>query len=128
MLRLNGVVATVWDPPGHDDYLAITRYLELRHVLLTGKPSAVLFNSGFKWAGLFTALAGPGTLILADKLLHASLIDGIQGGADNRFRHNDMAHCEDILKNMPINMMKYFWSVNVYSMDEICLRFTIWFG
>ena len=69
-----------------------------------GKPSAVLFNSGFQMnTGLFKALAGPGTLILADKLLHASLIDGIQesGARWHRFRHNDMAHCEDILKICP---------------------------
>ena len=86
-----------------------------------GKPSAVLFNSGFQMiTGLFKALAGPGTLILADKLLHASLIDGIQesGARWHRFRHNDIAHCEDILKKYAHQYDEIFLVCeSVYSMD-----------
>ncbi len=51
--------------------------------------------------GLIAALAPAGTLIVADKLVHASIIDGYKlSGADlARFRHNDMAHLESIIRS-----------------------------
>ena len=62
---------------------------------------ALLFNSGYHAnAGLIPALtSGARTLIVADKLVHASIIDGIMlSKADfRRFRHNDTAHLRRIL-------------------------------
>lgn len=55
--------------------------------------SALLFNSGYHAnTGCISALNHPGTLFVCDKLIHASIVDGLRcGGCEfTRFRHNDM--------------------------------------
>ncbi|MDE5749614.1 MAG: 8-amino-7-oxononanoate synthase [Duncaniella sp.] len=63
---------------------------------------ALLFNSGYHAnAGLVSALASaPGTVILADRLVHASIIDGItlSRAPFRRFRHNDAAHLASMIE------------------------------
>ncbi len=66
-----------------------------------GKKAAILFNSGYQMnASIFSALSQKSTLIVADKLIHASIIDGIQNSDAQlmRFRHNDMVHLLQLLK------------------------------
>lgn len=66
-----------------------------------GKEAGVMFNSGYQMnCSLFSVLASKSTLILADKLSHASLIDGIQSSPAQlmRFRHNDIQHLSQLLK------------------------------
>ena len=77
------------------DYIA----LEQRLGELYGK-DVLLFNSGYHAnVGTVSALALPGVLLVADKLVHASIIDGLVLSRSKflRFRHNDMAHLDKIL-------------------------------
>ena len=83
--------------------------------------SALLFNSGYHAnVGTIQALAIPGTLFIADKLIHASAIDGMRlSGADfKRFPHNDINKLGRIIK---ANYDEYERIVviveSIYSMD-----------
>lgn len=74
--------------------------LEQRMSEQFGREAALLFNSGYHAnTGILPALADKQTLIIADKLVHASIIDGIllSGAPFLRFRHNDYDGLERIL-------------------------------
>lgn len=100
-----------------------TEYQNLEYCLdefLPGRYSLV-FTGGFHAnQGIMQALMGKRDLIIADKLSHASIIDGLRlTEADVlRFRHNDIAHLEHILKE---NRSKYEMCMivteGIFSMD-----------
>ena len=86
-----------------------------------GKEAALVFNSGYHMnVGILPALAGNNTLIVADKLVHASLIDGIRlsKAAFCRFRHGDMEQLDMILERSHAKYRQIIVAVeSVYSMD-----------
>lgn len=85
-----------------------------------GKQSALIFNSGYHAnSGILAALAQKKSLIVADKLVHASLIDGIKlsGANFERFRHNDIDHLRRILeKNHNLYSQIFIVTEGVFSM------------
>ncbi|MFI3242743.1 MAG: 8-amino-7-oxononanoate synthase [Akkermansia sp.] len=94
--------------------------LEEELQLLFPTKKALVLGCGFMAnCGLPAAIAGKGDLILADKLIHASLIDGLRlGEADwKRFRHNDLAQLEKLLQSAPDGAHVWVIIESIYSMD-----------
>lgn len=87
---------------------------------LYGAP-VLLFNSGYHAnAGAISALARERTLIVADKLVHASIIDGmiLSKAPFERFRHNDVAHLRRILDKRAKDFDRVLIVCeSIYSMD-----------
>lgn len=78
-------------------------YARLESMLasIKGTESALVFGSGYLTnIGVIPALVGKGDLILADKLVHACLIDGAQlsSATLKRFSHNSVESLEKLLK------------------------------
>ena len=89
---------------------------------LHGKDGALLFTSGYvsNEATLGTlARILPGCIVFSDALNHASMIAGIRNsGAEKQiFRHNDLAHLEELLAAAPADVPKLIAFESVYSMD-----------
>lgn len=85
---------------------------------------ALLFNSGYHAnTGIVSAFAGTKAYILADKLVHASIIDGIKlsGLPFARFRHNDYGHLNRLAtKAYGEGYKLIIIAESVYSMDGDC--------
>jgi len=96
--------------------------LEAELAQLHGKERALVLTSGYvaneasisAIAGLFDDI-----LILSDEMNHASIIAGIRYARCDKviFRHNDVAHLEELLAAQPIDRPKLIIFESVYSMD-----------
>ena len=96
--------------------------LEAELADLHGKEAALLFTSGYvsNEATLETLQKVlPGLVIFSDAMNHASMIAGIRhgGGPRHIFRHNDLAHLEELLKAADPAAPKLIAFESVYSMD-----------
>ena len=85
--------------------------------------TALLFNSGYHAnVGILPALKLPGMVVIADKLIHASMIDGIRlsGLPFERFRHNDVAQLQRLIeKHHSAESCQHIivMAESIYSMD-----------
>ena len=96
--------------------------LEAELAALHGKATALVFTSGWisNLAGLSTiGSLLPDCLILSDAWNHNSMIEGIRrSGCEKRvFRHNDLAHLETLLREVPAGRAKLIVFESLYSMD-----------
>jgi 5-aminolevulinate synthase len=96
----------------------------LEHELadLHGKEGALVFTSGYvsNETGISTiARLLPSCVILSDAFNHNSMIEGVrQSGCQKQiFRHNDMAHLEELLKAADPAKPKLIVFESLYSMD-----------
>ncbi len=106
--------------------------LERELAELHGKEASLLFTSGYisNDATLATmAKLMPGCVTYSDELNHASMIEGIKHGGQNKkiWRHNDLEHLEELLSEADRDTPKIVAFESVYSMDgdvapigEIC--------
>lgn len=95
---------------------------QLESALATFKQTeaALVFSSGYLAnVGAVTCLIGRGGLILADRLCHASLLDGCRlSGADLRvYRHADSVHVETLLKRRASSRPTLIVTDGLFSMD-----------
>lgn len=98
-------------------------YTELERLMADafGAESALVFGSGYHMnMGILPAVADAHTLILADKLVHASLIDGIRLSAAHciRYRHQDYVQVERLLAKHQAEYTRIILvTESVFSMD-----------
>jgi 5-aminolevulinate synthase len=96
--------------------------LEAELADLHGKEGALLFTSGYISNEATLATLGkilPGCIIYSDELNHASMIAGIRNsGCEKRvWRHNDLAHLQELLAADDPEAPKLIAFESVYSMD-----------
>ncbi|MFI3330584.1 MAG: 8-amino-7-oxononanoate synthase [Rikenellaceae bacterium] len=88
--------------------------------IFPGKRALVLSSGYMVNTGVLAALTSKDDLIIADKLVHASLIDGLKlaPAKFERFAHNDINHLENLLKKSE-GKHKNTWVIteDIFSMD-----------
>ena len=99
-------------PPHHQLEEALAQF--------KGTESCITFGSGYLAnIGAIPALIGRGGVIFADRLCHASLIDGCRlSGADVRiYEHGDVEHLEGLLAKRRTGRRTLIVTDGVFSMD-----------
>jgi glycine C-acetyltransferase len=119
----------------------LTIHTELEETVSNFKhaEAAITYSSGYATnLSVVSTLMGRGDYVLSDKLNHASIVDGcLMSGAEfRRFKHNDMAHLETMLQNVPDGAAKMVISDSVFSMDGdiidlpkmvvLCKKYNAW--
>ncbi len=106
---------------GHTDQ---GEQLELLLAELYNRPAALSFVSGYHAnSGIIPAITDKQTLILADKLVHASIIEGIQlsRATTIRFRHNDLQQVKMLLAKHDNDFDRILLiTESIFSMDGDC--------
>ena len=95
----------------------------------------MLFPTGFAAnLGVLTTFAGPDVLVCSDELNHASIIDGrrLAGAPLAVYRHCDVAHVDELLRDVRPRRARIVVTETVFSMDgdvapvdelvEVCAR------
>ncbi len=90
----------------------VTEFLETEDTILF--PSCMDAN-----AGVFEAVLGEKDVMIADRLVHASIIDGMRlcKAQQDTFKHSDMAHLEEKLQLHQDKRLRMIITDGVFSMD-----------
>jgi glycine C-acetyltransferase len=98
----------------------IHRELETMLTEFLGTEDTLLFPSCMDAnAGVFHALLSDKDVMIADRLVHASIIDGIRlcGAVDDSYKHSDMGHLEEKLQEHQDKRFRMVITDGVFSMD-----------
>ena len=98
----------------------IHRQLERRLTDFLGTEDTLLFPSCMDAnAGVFEALLGEQDVLIADRLVHASIVDGMRlcKAPHDTFKHSDMEHLEEKLKEHQDKRFRMVVTDGVFSMD-----------
>jgi glycine C-acetyltransferase len=98
----------------------IHRELERKLSRFLGTEDTILFPSCMDAnAGVFEAILGADDVIIADRLVHASLVDGIRlsKALQESYKHNDMKHLESKLEEFQDKRFRLVVTDGVFSMD-----------
>ncbi len=96
------------------------RELENRITAFLGTEDTILFPSCLDAnSGVFEAILTDADVMISDRLVHASLIDGIRlaKAETDTFKHSDMAHLETKLRLHQDKRIRLVITDGVYSMD-----------
>lgn len=94
--------------------------LEKRLARFVGKEEAIIYSTGFQVnLGVISCLTGREDYIIWDELDHASIIEGrrLSFSTQLKFKHNDMASLEKVLKSCPEDKGKLIVVDGVFSME-----------
>lgn len=100
-------------------HLALHEALESRLAAFVGCDRALYFSSGYMAnTGIIPAMLGRGDAVFADRLNHASLVDGalLSRAELHRYPHNDLATLDTLLKRHP-GRNRLIATDAVFSMD-----------
>lgn len=98
----------------------IHRELEVRLTEFLGTEDTLLFPSCMDAnAGVFEALLNEQDVMIADRLVHASIVDGMRlcKAMQDTFKHSDMGHLEEKLQEHQDKRIRMIITDGVFSMD-----------
>jgi 8-amino-7-oxononanoate synthase len=103
--------------------LSLHDELDHRLAKFMGKEAALCFSTGFQTnLGTISCLVGRHDMIFADRMDHASLVEGMQAapGETKRFRHNNMEDLDRLMAAADPEAGKLIVVDGVYSMEGDC--------
>ncbi len=98
----------------------IHRQLETSLTVFLGTEDTLLFPSCMDAnAGVFEAILNERDVMIADRLVHASIVDGMRlcKAMQDTFKHSDMAHLEEKLREHQDKRFRMIITDGVFSMD-----------
>lgn len=98
----------------------IHRELENKLTALLGTEDTILFPSCMDAnGGVFEAILGEQDVMISDRLVHASIVDGMRlcKAMQDTYKHSDMAHLEEKLQEHQDKRLRMIITDGVFSMD-----------
>ena len=104
--------------------LSLHKDLEAKLARFKRRPAALVYATGYQAnLGIVSCLVGKNDILIADKLDHASILDGgrLAYGEVRRFKHNDMEDLEKVLESVGDDRGKLIVVDGVFSMEgDVC--------